>query len=401
MRLAYVANTSPIPRLSGSAVRIFYLLKYLSREMDVDLYYVDEFGRAAEVHPELARYAGRIRTVPRANAGKAACFLKSLLVGRPSLAVEFFDRRLFDLLREDHVRRPFDAIMVSHPPLAEYLFRGWPGVLTVVSFDDFNSHLYRRRARHTGSVFRRLLYLFEARRMRRWEQRICEEVGLIAPVSRKDLTELSELTRGRPHLALARNGVDIDAIRFDKKEKIDETISLIGNFDYYPNVDALEYFVREILPLILRQRPATRVLVNGVASGRKIHELCAAPCIELETDPAKCADPADVVRRSSVMAVPLRMGGGTRIKIPYSFALGCPVVSTAIGAEGLDAQAGEDYLLADTPEDFANAVVNLFADYELHARIAAHARRTAEARYDWRQIATDLATAIRTVAGAG
>jgi glycosyltransferase involved in cell wall biosynthesis len=175
------------------------------------------------------------------------------------------------------------------------------------------------------------------------------------------------------------------------------TVLFLGSLDYQPNQDAIHYFRSEIWPLIQRQAPATRWLIAGRSSTQDLRAL-AAPNIEVA---GWVADARDPLHSSDVMVVPLRSGSGTRLKILESWAAGLPVVSTSIGAEGLDVSDGENIVLADDPCQFAEAVLKVLRNPELSRRLADNGRQLVEERYDWRAIAPRLDRAFAGVLAAG
>ena len=169
----------------------------------------------------------------------------------------------------------------------------------------------------------------------------------------------------------------------------------IGRMDYHANIDAALYFVKNIWPLIHARRPELRLVIAGAQPAPAIVALREQGITVTGT----VADVRPFYRSALVSVVPLRVGGGTRLKVLEAMAAGTPVVSTTLGAEGLAVTLGKDILLADTPQAFADAVVSLQADSEQWRELATNARQLVQARYDWSVIGDVLFRLHEQLAG--
>ncbi|NIV37258.1 MAG: glycosyltransferase [Anaerolineae bacterium] len=168
-----------------------------------------------------------------------------------------------------------------------------------------------------------------------------------------------------------------------------------GALTYSVNFDAVDFFLREVFPLIQAKRPTVKLSVTGKLEGVPIDRLPANDGLVLT---GYLDDVRPTVARSWACVVPLRVGGGTRLKILEALALGTPVVSTSVGAEGLKVTPGVDILIADEPTEFADATLRLLEDPGLRAELAANGRRLVRERYDWDQIGEQLDRFLRQVA---
>jgi glycosyltransferase involved in cell wall biosynthesis/GT2 family glycosyltransferase len=224
--------------------------------------------------------------------------------------------------------------------------------------------------------------LLEAERMERYEERVWPAFALRAVVSEVDRAEMERRAPGG-RTVVAPNGADpstwIAGARFDTK-----TVLFAGHLAYLPNVDAVEFLLKEIWPKVLARVPEARLIVAGrdPADGLRV-TVAKARGVEL------CASPASmqkVAARASLTVAPLRLGSGTRVKILESLAWGLPVVSTAIGAEGIDAVDGEHLLIGDDPAAFTEAMVRLLSDEALWGRLRAEGRVLIRTRYAWDRV---------------
>jgi glycosyltransferase involved in cell wall biosynthesis len=192
------------------------------------------------------------------------------------------------------------------------------------------------------------------------------------------------------------NGVDTQANRPGSETPTPNTLIYPGAVTYDANHDAVSYFIQDVLPRVRQQIPDVQFTVTGGTNGVDVHDLAAQPGV---TFAGYLPEVAPAIRSSWAVVVPLRKGGGTRLKILEAMALGTPVISTRKGAEGLTVQPGEDILLADGPDELAQAVVTLLNDTALRAHLSAAGRALVERNYDWRTITDRFNDLIEEVAG--
>jgi glycosyltransferase involved in cell wall biosynthesis len=200
--------------------------------------------------------------------------------------------------------------------------------------------------------------------------------------------------RGYP-LAVVPNGVDVAFYSGDFGPPAPDTLIYNGALTYSANFDAVDFFAREILPQIRAERPSARLLVTGKYSGVATDRLPLGRGLELA---GYLPDMRPAVARSWACVVPLRQGGGSRLKILEALAAGTPVVATSKGVEGLDLLPGRDILIADTPAAFAAATLRLLGDPGLRATLSRNGRRAVAERYDWQPIVRQLDSFLERLA---
>jgi glycosyltransferase involved in cell wall biosynthesis len=245
--------------------------------------------------------------------------------------------------------------------------------------------IWRRRAQHASDPLRRWYYQLQASRMFRFERQACRAAARVVAVSERDARTMRELF-GVTRVTAIPTGVDIEGLT-PLDPPPDQTIDLVfvGSMDWLPNVDGIQWFVREVLPLIRRQRPECSVAIVGrtppasiAALGRDDERIRVTGTVP---------DIRPLLWSAAVSIVPLRIGGGTRLKIYEAMAARVPVVSTTVGAEGLEVHHPDDIRLADSPEAFAAACSELLANAELRRRQTAAARDMVVARFSWEHVA--------------
>jgi glycosyltransferase involved in cell wall biosynthesis len=199
----------------------------------------------------------------------------------------------------------------------------------------------------------------------------------------------ADLLRGRNtniNVLEIPNGVDIEGFSFSPQTNPEPNIIFVGNMDYSPNVDAVIYFCNEVLPLLLQENDQYHFYIVGIHPRDEVLAL-ASPSV---TVTGMVDSVVPWYGKAGVCVVPLRAGGGTRLKILESIALGCPVVSTTVGAEGLDLVEGEHLLIADDAASFAEKISSLYADTNLRQRLIHAGYKQVSNLYGWDSIAEKL-----------
>jgi glycosyltransferase involved in cell wall biosynthesis len=253
----------------------------------------------------------------------------------------------------------------------------------VVHFSHNVEHqIWRRLASVERWGVRRALLELEWRKMRRAEKQACEEAALTVAVSGDDRDRLAADAPGATVLDVP-TGVDTRYFVPEAAAERPGRLVFSGSMDWYPNEDAMLYFVSEILPLIRRERPDVSVVVVGRQPSARLREAAEEAGV---TVTGTVPDVRPHLAAGEVFVVPLRVGGGTRLKIFEAMAAGKAVVSTRVGAEGLDVEDGRHLVLADGPEAFSRAVLDLLRDAPRRRAIAEAGRAIVEERYSWTQV---------------
>ena len=240
--------------------------------------------------------------------------------------------------------------------------------------------IWRRHAENAPDPLRKAYFKSQAGRMFRWEKRMCEAAAEIIAVSPQDAALMRDMF-GVTRVTPVATGVDIDFFRRPAKIEPKADLVFLGSMDWLPNIDGVEYFVREILPLIRARAPECTVAIVGRSPSASIRALAERdPKIQVT---GTVADVRPWLWGAEVSIVPLRIGGGTRLKIYESMAAGTAVVSTTIGAEGLDVSHPANIRLADSPADFAKQCLELLEDARERERMATEALQLVTSRFSW------------------
>jgi glycosyltransferase involved in cell wall biosynthesis len=244
--------------------------------------------------------------------------------------------------------------------------------------------LWRRHARQARTPLHRLYFNLQAKRMFEFERRVCRTVDRIVAVSPQDARTMRELF-GVGRVTEIPTGVDLEYFTPGQKAAKEHDLVFVGAMDWLPNIDGVLYFAREILPLIRRRRPETSLAIVGRKASSEILKLAREdPRI---TVTGTVPDVRPYLWASRVSVVPLRIGGGTRLKIYEAMAAKSPLVSTTIGAEGLDFIPGEHMRIADTAAEFADQCLDLLRDVDAADCMAEAAWEMVRSRFTWDRVA--------------
>ena len=275
--------------------------------------------------------------------------------------------------------RRFDLIHLDSIALSRYLpLTGDAPVVCV--HHNVESLLLARRAAVERNPWRRRYLNLQAHLMRREERRWSGRCAMNVVVSESDAAELKRVAPGAA-CAVVPNGVDIDGFRPSAGR--DDGVVFVGELTWFPNLDALQYFHDEILPRVQALRGETPIRWVGRVSDDARRRYGDRSAIQLL---GYVLDVRPYIRDAACYVVPLRVGGGTRLKILDAWAMGKAVVSTSVGCEGLAARDGENILIRDDPDGFARAVSDVLRDEPLRRRLGGEARRTVERHYSWERI---------------
>jgi glycosyltransferase involved in cell wall biosynthesis len=261
------------------------------------------------------------------------------------------------------------------------------GQVPVVLFEHNVEYLiWKRLAELEKSPLRRVLFEIEWRKLRRREAEACRRASLTIAVSEDDRKRLAALAPGS-RTASVSTGVDTSYFVPNGFRQRSSTMVFCGSMDWHPNEDAVVYFAEAILPRIRAEVPDATLTVVGRNPSDRLREIASRSGIVVT---GTVEDVRPPVGEAAVYVVPLRAGGGTRLKIFEALSMSKAVVSTTVGAEGLGLESGRHFVAADEPEHFAREVVGLLRDPERRRRLGDAGRQLMEARYSWEMVARDF-----------
>jgi glycosyltransferase involved in cell wall biosynthesis len=276
-----------------------------------------------------------------------------------------------------------------------------PGSLPVPAVlftHNVEAEIWRRHADNASNAVSRLLLKQQWQRMLRFERDALTRFDLVLAVSDTDRRTLERLYPGalRNPVHVVQTGVDTSYFTPMPRQERRAHLVFTGSMDWLPNEDGMTYFVRDILPLIRQAEPDVTLSIVGRNPTPAVQRLAQTPGIEVT---GRVDDVRPHVAAGDIYVVPLRIGGGTRLKIFEAMSMSRAVVSTTIGAEGLPVTSGRDIVIADEPALFAESVVRLIRDADTRHRIESAARQLVVSRYDWAAVSRDFEEALAVARG--
>ncbi|MCB0252397.1 MAG: glycosyltransferase [Anaerolineae bacterium] len=402
-RILFLTQVLPYPLDAGPKVRAYYMLRHLAAQYDVTLVSFVRPDDRPEYSEHLRGIASAVHTVPiqRSMARNVQAGVTGLLSGLPIVIARDEMDEMALLLRRLASETPFDVVH------ADQLSMAWWGRLAaekgsgnglastrpVTLLDEHNAiyALTERLAREAGGL-RRIIAQREAGAFRRYEADMVRFFDAVLTVTDEDRTLLLDLF-DPPERALQASKfttvpicVDPAAVQpIDRSSSTDSPVSILhlGTMFWPPNVAGVLWFAREVLPLIWQRIPDARFVVAGKKPPADVCALTTDPRIQVT---GYVADPLPYLQAADVFVVPLFSGGGMRVKILDAWLWGLPIVSTPIGAEGIDLRDGENILIAGDARSFADATIRLLANRELNQQLRSNGRQWVEQTYAWQVV---------------
>jgi sugar transferase (PEP-CTERM/EpsH1 system associated) len=388
-RILFLSELLPYPLVTGAKIRAYYVLRHLARSHQVTLLtFVRDDDRPEDI-AHLEGFLEQVHTVPmqRSRARDARALLVGLMTGRPAIIareeIEDMSRQVQDLLATGR----FDAVHADQIPMAQYGLLGQEtGIRRLLDQHNATFQLVERLAHHEPSPWKRVFLRREARAFGRYEAAVCRRFDHVTFVTSQDRQTL--LARMGDEAQAERTSVipiciDTEEVQPVSPAAAPDRVTYLGTMYWPPNVEGFTWFWENVWPQVQRQAPHARLTCIGKRPPQAIRDLDKEPNVEIL---GYVPDLAPYLAETAVFVVPLRAAGGMRVKIVDAWCWGLPVVSTTIGAEGIEFRDGESILIADSPHDFASAVVQVLTEQEVAGRLRAAGRRWAEERYDWRRI---------------
>jgi sugar transferase (PEP-CTERM/EpsH1 system associated) len=384
LQILLLSPWMPWPPHDGGRIRVLNTLRYLAQRHHVTLVAPTRDDVDAEAVAELRELCEEVVTAPLPGAAWAVASraLHGALRRRPLIESIHYGQALAAQVRALTAQIAYDIVQVEFSWFTPYL-RALPEgyrARTVLTMHNVESLRFARELRSGTRPSRRLALEWDRRFAGAWEARAVAVVDGVAVVSDLERHWVEEVAPGA-RVTVAPNGVDTEHFRPTPLPSHGPLV-FTGAMDYPPNVDAVLWFSREVWPILRYREPALRLEVVGRAPDPRLRVLNGETGIRVtgEVDDVRLH-----LAQASAVVVPLRAGAGTRLKILEAMAMSRPVISTTLGAEGLDVVHGSNILLADTPDDFADAVESVLTSSDTAERLGDAGRRLAVDRYDWQR----------------
>ena len=387
MRILWVKSDFLHPTTRGGQIRTLEIVKRLHPRHEVHYIAYDSpsqpegLQRASEYCSHA--YAVTLDVPPRGSLKFVAQLARNLTSSLPLSLSRYCSAAMSEQISRVLSAVPFDSVVCDFlAPAPNFADMG--GV--VLFQHNVESMIWRRHVEQAPDPVRKAYFKMQANRMFNWERRMCRAAARVIAVSPQDATVMRELF-GIEAVSVA-TGVDLDYFRRPPDAPRKADLVFVGSMDWLPNSDGVNYFVREILPLIWQRKPDCTVAVVGRSPSSAMQALAQQDSRIHVT--GTVPDVRPWLWGASASIVPLRIGGGTRLKIYEAMAAGTATVSTSIGAEGLDVCHPGNIRLADTPESFADQCVALLQDVPQRKSVADEALDLVTKRFSWDIIAAEF-----------
>jgi sugar transferase (PEP-CTERM/EpsH1 system associated) len=378
MNILFVCHRLPFPPNRGGKIRPFHMIQHLGQQHSVVVASLAESEQEIRAGSGLKQYCSEliVEMVPRWVRWVRA--FGALLFNRPSSVAYFGSPKLRRRIQAIAQSVNFDVIIVHCAFVAQYV-TDIPARLRILDFGDLDSGKWFDYSRCRAFPLS-LGYGLEARKLRSFERELAVLFDQCTVTTFGELEEYKKLDVVVPSTVIP-NGVDLGSVETNRNLGRSNVIAFVGRMDYFPNIDAMLYFAREIFPVIRKTLPSVELRIIGSNPVPAVRGLASIPGV---TVTGHVPDVRPYLGDATVSVAPLRIARGTQNKILESMALGIPVVATPMAAKGVQAAPGRHLLVAENSEDFARKVTGLLRNAELRRDLSESARRQIEKAHSWR-----------------
>ena len=392
MRILVVCTRSPFPLIEGRALRTYNLLRETARAHSVFLCTYVQSAAEEQGIAHLRSFCTDVQAIPLYMHDKtravARDVMRDLFQPAPAMVLKYDTAAMRRVVIEALDKFKPDVVHLDMLHLGS-LIKEVHGLPVVMVEHNVEAELLKRRVANESNWLRRAYLARQARKLESFETRTCRAAKEIVAVSDVDADHIRTLAPNTP-VTVVPNGVDTEFFTPTNGAAHASSMVYVGGLSWFPNFDAIDFFTKEILHRVTRVKPDANLTVIGqVPSQRMLEPWQNEPRVRFT---GLVDDIRPIVAAAGIYIVPLRIGGGTRLKILDAMAMGKAVVTTSIGCEGLQVTPGKDVLIADGAEAFSDAVIRVMSDSKLAAQLGANGRVCVEQNYRWVAIAKRMET---------
>jgi len=396
MKILLISQFLPYPPKGGSPQRIYNLLKECAKTNEIHMlafYRKSHQGSSADLQKAIDAVKQHCKKIEvfkiPADHNKILWYLLllfNLFSPLPYSVWLYSSRKMKKAVKRYLDANSYDIMEIGEIGLANYakLASGIPKILV---HQNVESQLLFRRKNFVDNWLARGYLWWQSLKLKRFERSAGKLFDFHTTVSEDDKKTLLKICP-QVRIAIIPNGVDTEYFRATNDKMEPNSLIYVGGMTWFPNYDAVMYFIREVLPLIRAEIPDIQLHCVGRQVDNKFYEM-ARDDVSLKIH-GFVDDVRPLITAASVFIVPLRIGGGTRLKIVDALSMGKAIVSTSVGCEGLEVTDGKEIAIADSSEKFAEKVVELLRDARLRNSLMNNARKTAVEIYSWKIIAPEL-----------
>jgi polysaccharide biosynthesis protein PslH len=405
MKILWLVTSVPFPPDTGGKMDSYFLIREFSRmghEITAGIIY---FGDSPPTMP--SEFSGLVRDIVFLPGNPKS--LQSRLLGSLADEVPFKFRKYYSesavkILADRIQKGPvIDAIVADHLHLVPLILDARK-VLKKTAFQfptlilrtaNVESTIVKKYAERIDNPMVKAFASQEARKMRTYEGRVLKDFDMVAAISPVDQDTLRKMSGLSESIKYVTAGMDVEKLKPPSEPPTKGEVIFVGSFDWHPNVDGAIWLLDKVWPLVTKRLPEAHLSIVGKSPPPYLQKLASATV----SIPGRVDVIEEYVGKSSCSVVPLWIGSGMRYKILEAFALARAVVSTSLGAEGIEITDGENILIRDDPEAFSDGIVQILQDAEFRDRLGMNARKLVEEKYSWPKVAGGFAADIEALAG--
>ena len=388
MKILFLSPWFPFPPDNGSKIRVYNLLRFLSRQHSLTL--IAFCPHAADLSG--LDFCSKVIVVNKDPFVKSQ-LMEAMRFFLPCPFVVYPDKEMSRVVNSELRQEDFSAIIAFTTTVANYVNE--VKIPKVLDLDTGLTGFAMERLRLAGGRIRKLQAWISLSKTIRCERELVGQFDATIVISKEGQRSLQPVLTKARQLAIVGHGVDLSYYPFNLEEPEPNSLIYNGALTFSANFDAMQWFLQDIYPRIKTEIPAVRLRITGGGAGVDLNALALDQSVILT---GYVPDVRPVVAKSSICIIPIRIGGGQRLKILEAMALGTPVVSTSKGMEGLAINPGEHALIADESASFASSVVQLLRNAEQRKEIAKNARLLMEEKHTWDTILPRFKSVVESVA---
>ncbi len=388
LKILVIDEEFPYPLNTGKRIRTFSLTKSLTRYNDVSYL---AYGSPAQDSFKFIESNGiTCHAVPPPDRGQYGPafywrLFANLFSDLPYIVTSHHTGRYADKLRELQAAHGYDLVICEWTPYAMFL-KTLDGVKSIVVAHNIESNIWRRYEQNESNPFKRKYISIQRKKVENFERKCFAWSSGATAVSDIEAEEIAAFGVNYP-VQTIENGVDTSYFAPIETVVDPNTLVFTGSMDWRPNQDAIEFFAAEIFPKVKAIRPEARVIVVGRRPPEHIRELGKTDGITIT---GTVEDVRPYIAGAALYVVPLRVGGGSRLKILEAMGMQKPVLSTSVGAEGLEVTDGEDIVIADGAQQFADSILRCLDNQTAMSKMAEAGHRLVEKQYRWESLGEKL-----------
>lgn len=393
MKILFISQRLPYPPIRGDKIRGFNLLRGLSKQHDVSVVsFIRTDTEMIDVET-LRQYCTSVDVCMLSEWESKLNACLGVFSTKPLTLSWYYSKQLQNIVQKKIRDEKFDLLFVICSSMAQYVFDN-DSIPKVIDLVDVDSEKWIQYANRTCFPYS-WVYSLEAKRLRRYEKdinRVFNNCLVVTPEEKKIFSLFSLYS---DKIITISNGVDEEYFKPIEEEYVPNTIVFTGAMDYFPNIDAMIFFCKEILPLVKEKMPEVILYIVGSSPTQEVQRLANNKDIIVT---GYVDDTRPYIGKSAVCVVPLRVAQGVQNKILEAMVMGTPVVTTSFGFKGIEgSENGKDIVVADDKDKFAEKVIEILQNKALRDHLSQNGKQLIKQRYDWKKVADKLNEIIETL----